>query len=119
MDLRKNVRFHVHFRSSFSSVGVVGGEGNIVDLSLSGCRVESSTDVQPGVSLVVRIVTSAQEPPIQIQQAIARWKRGQQFGLEFVTIGTGEWVRLQHVVKQLDMEPYERDKQAAQIDEVS
>jgi PilZ domain len=72
VDLRKNLRFHVHFRSSFSSVGMVGGEGDIVDLSISGCRIESVTDVQPGASLEVRIVTKAQEPPLQIQQAIVR-----------------------------------------------
>ena len=117
MDLRKNIRFHVQFRSSFSSVGMVGGEGDIVDLSISGCRIESGTDVQPGASLEVRIETEAQEPPIQIQQAIVRWKRVREFGLEFVTMDTGEWARLQHTVKQIEMEPYERGNQAAKIDE--
>ena len=119
MDLRKNIRFHVQFRSSFSSVGMVGGEGDIVDLSISGCRIESITDVQPGASLEVRIVTKSQEPPIQIQQAIVRWERVRQFGLEFVTMDTGEWARLQHTVKQIEMEPYERDNQATKIDESS
>lgn len=119
MDLRKNLRFHVHFRSSFSSVGMVGGEGDIVDLSISGCRIDSVTDVQPGASLEVRIVTKAQESPIQIQQAIVQWKRGRQFGLEFVTMATGEWARLQHTVEQIEMEPYERDIQAANLDESS
>lgn len=115
MDLRKHIRFHVQFRSSFSSVGMVGGEGDIVDLSISGCRIESVTDVQPGASLEVRIVTKTQEPPIQIQQAVVRWKRGRQFGLEFVTMGAGEWARLQQTVTQIEMEPYERDDQAAKI----
>ena len=113
MDLRKNLRFHVHFRSSFSSVGMVGGEGDIVDLSIGGCRIESAVDVQPGASLEVRIVTTGQESPIQIQQAIVRWKRGREFGLEFVTMGPGEWTRLQRTVEQIEMEPYERDNQAA------
>jgi hypothetical protein len=119
MDLRKNLRFHVHFRSSFSSVGMVGGEGDIVDLSISGCRIDSGTDVQPGASLEVRIVTKDPESPIQIQQAIVRWKRGRQFGLEFVTMAAGEWARLQHTVEQIEMEPYERDIQAAKLDESS
>ena len=119
MDLRKNLRFHVHFRSSFSSVGMVGGEGDIVDLSISGCRIDSVTDVQPGASLEVRIVTKTQESPIEIQLAIVRWKRGRQFGVEFVTMDTGEWARLQHTVEQIEMEPYERDIQAAKLDESS
>ena len=116
---RKNLRFHVQFRSSFSSVGMVGGEGDIVDLSINGCRIESPTDVQPGASLEVRIIAIEHEPPIQIQQALVRWSRGRQFGLEFVTMDTDEWARLQHTMKQIEMEPYERDKQAAKLDESS
>ena len=119
MDLRKSIRFHVQFRSSFSSVGMVGGEGDIVDLSIGGCRVESSTAVQPGASLEVRFVTKTEEPPIQIQQSIVRWVRQGQFGLEFLTMESGDWARLQQTVKQIEMEPYERGNQAANIDEPS
>ena len=119
MEQRKNLRFHVQFRSSFSSIGMVGGEGNLVDLSLNGCRIESPTAVQPGASLEIRIEATEHEPPIQIQEALVRWSRGRQFGLEFVTMDTGEWARLQHTVKQIEMEPYEREKQAAKLNESS
>ena len=119
MEQRKNLRFHVQFRSSFSSVGMVGGEGDIIDLSIRGCRIESPTDVQPGASLMVRIETTEHEHPIQIQQALVRWSRGREFGLEFVTMDTDEWARLQHTMKQIEMEPYERDKQAAKLNESS
>ena len=63
MEQRKNLRFPVKFRSSFSSIGLVGGEGNIVDLSIRGCRIESSIDVQPGASLDVRITVVENDPP--------------------------------------------------------
>ena len=116
---RKDLRFHVQFRSSFSSIAMVGGEGSLVDLSTRGCRIESSTDVHPGASLEVRIVAREHEPPIQIQQAFVRWSRGRQFGLEFVTMAPEEWARLQHIVKQIEMEPYERDEQAAKRNESS
>ena len=119
MEQRKNLRFHVQFRSSFSSIGMVGGEGNVVDLSIRGCRIESPTDVQPGASLEVRIAAIEHEPPIQIQQGLVRWSRGRQFGLEFVTMAPEEWARLQHTVKQIEMEPYERDEQAAKRNEPS
>ena len=111
MEQRKNLRFHVQFRSSFSSITMVGGEGSVVDLSIRGCRIESATDVQPGASLEIRIVASEHEPPIHIQQALVRWSRGRQFGLEFVTMAPEEWARLQHTVKQIEMEPYERVQQ--------
>src|SRR6185295_8659630 len=117
MEQRKNLRFHVKFRSSFSSIGMVGGEGTLVDLSIRGSRIESLTDVQPGASLEVRITVIDDEPPIKIQQALVRWTRGRQFGIEFVTMAPEEWARLQHTVKQIEMEPYQRDEQAAKQQE--
>jgi hypothetical protein len=119
MEQRKNIRFPVKFRSSFSSVGMVGGEGSIVDLSTRGCRVESSIDVQPGASLEVQIKATEHRPPIKIQAAIVRWSREQQFGLEFEVITPTEWAHLQDTVKQIEMEPYERDRQAAELRESS
>ena len=119
MEQRKNLRFHVKFRSSFSSIGIVGGEGSLVDLSIRGCRIESLTDVQPGASLEVRIAAIEHESPIKIQQALVRWIRGRQFGVEFVTMVPEEWARLQHTVKQIEMEPYERDLEAAKREESS
>ena len=116
MEQRKNIRFHVQFRSSFSSIAMVGGEGSLVDLSLRGCRIESPVDVQPGASLELRIVAIEHAPPIQIQSAIVRWSRGQQFGLEFEVIASTEWAHLQDIVKQIEMEPYQRDQQEKEAD---
>lgn len=114
MDKRRCPRFVVRFRSSFSTINVIGGEGNVVDLSIRGCRVDSLTDVQPGASLDVQIETDDHEPPIKIQQAIVRWNRAKEFGLEFVTMAPEEWARLQHVVKRIEMEPYQRQQQEEQ-----
>ena len=111
MEQRKNLRFPVKFRSSFSSVGMVGGEGRVVDLSIRGCRIESPTQVQPGASLEVRIQAFEQGPPIQIQAAVVRWCRERQFGLEFEVIVPTEWTHLQEIVEQLDMEPYELEQE--------
>jgi hypothetical protein len=119
MEKRKNLRFPVKFRSSFSSVGMVGGEGRVVDLSTRGCRIESSIDVQPGASLEVQIKTIEDNPPIQIQAGVVRWCREQQFGLEFEVIAPTEWAHLQAIVKQIELEPYQRDRQAAELRESS
>jgi hypothetical protein len=80
MEQRQNPRFPVRFRSSFTSLNIVGGEGNIIDLSLRGCRVESQTEVRPGTSLEIRIETAEEEPPLNIQEAVVRWSRAQEFG---------------------------------------
>ena len=109
MEQRKIPRFPVRFHSSFTSLNMVGGEGNLIDLSLRGCRVESQTDVGAGTLLQVRINTSEEEPPLQIQEAVVRWSRHREFGLEFVTLAAEEWARLQHTVTQLELHPYQRE----------
>lgn len=111
MEQRKNLRFPVKFCSSFSSIGMVGGEGRIVDFSIRGCHVESPIDVQPGASLDVKIQAIEGEPPIHVQAAIVRWSRGGEFGLEFEVIAPTEWAHLQEFVKQLELEPYQRTQQ--------
>lgn len=108
MDQRKFPRFPVQFRSSFNSTNVVDGEGEVLDLSFRGCRVFSVVDVQPGTTLQLRIHTSDQEPPIVVDQAVVRWDRNKYFGLEFASLRPDEWARLQHTVKQIEMEPYQR-----------
>lgn len=108
MEQRKNPRFAVRFRSSFTSLNIVGGDGHIIDLSLRGCRVDSQTAVRPGTSLELRIHTSEGEPPLNIYEAVVRWSRAQQFGLEFVTLAPEEWARLQHTVTQLELHPYQQ-----------
>jgi PilZ domain len=108
MEQRKNPRFPVRFRSSFTSLNIVGGDGSISDLSLRGCRVESQTEVRPGTSLELRIHTSEDDPPLQIQEAVVRWSRAQHFGVEFMTLEPEEWARLQHTVTQLELQPYQK-----------
>ncbi|TKS60366.1 MAG: PilZ domain-containing protein [Nitrospira sp.] len=109
MENRKHPRFPVQFRSSFSSTNAVSGVGTLGDLSIRGCRIYSHIDVKPGTALQLRIEVTDDEPPLQINQAIVRWYRDSSFGLEFVSLTADEWARLQHVVKELEMEPYQRD----------
>jgi hypothetical protein len=116
MEQRKNLRFPVKFRSSFSSVGMVGGEGRVLDLSTRGCRIESSIDVQPGASLEIQIEVMEGNPPITIQAAIVRWSKEEQFGLGFEVIAPTEWTHLQDTVKEIELEPYQQDRQAAERD---
>ncbi len=108
MENRKDPRFPVQFRSSFSSANVVSGEGTLGDLSIRGCRVFTLTEVKPGTTVQLRVEISDDEPPLQVNQAIVRWHREDSFGLEFVSLIPDEWARLQHVVKELEMEPYQR-----------
>src|SRR5262245_42930104 len=107
MEQRKHPRFPVQFRSSFSSINLVSGEGNLADLSIRGCRVHSPVEVKPGTVLQLRIDVSSGEPPIRVSQALVRWYRDGGFGVEFSNLTPDEWARLQHVVKELELEPYQ------------
>jgi hypothetical protein len=111
MEQRKNLRFHAQFRSSFSSIAMVGGEGSLMDLSIRGCRIESLIAVKPGATLEVRIEAIEHCPPIQIQAAVVRWSREGQFGLEFEVIAPTEWSHLQEIVKRIELEPYQLAQQ--------
>ena len=71
-------------------------------------QVESQIEVRPGTSLELRIHPSEHEPPLQIQEAVVRWSRLQQFGVEFVTLAPEEWARLQHTVTDLELQPYQK-----------
>lgn len=112
MDQRQCPRFPVRFKSTFSSANLVWGEGSVLDLSIRGCRIESGLEVAPGTTLDVRVQTDGDA--VQVQQAVVRWSRPPQFGLEFVTLVPEEWVRLQEAVRRIEMEPYQREAEAAQ-----
>jgi hypothetical protein len=81
------------------------------DLSIRGCRVFSLIEVKPGTVLQLRVHASDDDPPIQVSQAVIRWCRAGSFGCEFVSLSPDEWARLQHVVKDLEMQPFQREKQ--------
>ncbi|MBH0194942.1 MAG: PilZ domain-containing protein, partial [Nitrospira sp.] len=93
MENRKDPRFPVQFRSSFSSTNIVSGVGVLGDLSIRGCRVFSTTPVNSGTEIEVRIEVSDQEPPLQVKKAIIRWCRNGGFGLEFVDLTPDGWAR--------------------------
>lgn len=108
MERRKQVRFPVRFKSSFSSANLVAGEGTLNDLSLMGCSVLSASEAKVGTVLQLQVCVSDNEAPISIAQAVVRWIRGKSFGCEFQTLNSDGWVRLQQVINNLEKEPYER-----------
>jgi len=72
------------------------------------------TEVRPGTTLYLRVEVTNDDPPMQIGQAVVRWCRDSCFGLEFVSLTPDEWARLQHLVRDLEMQPYQRETHADQ-----
>jgi hypothetical protein len=99
---RQHRRFPVQFRSSFSSVNIVGGEGVLADLSVRGCRIESRLAVKPGTELHLEIHLPNEPAPLGITVATVRWSRGETFGVEFTDMKDQEWKRLGNFIKSVE-----------------
>jgi hypothetical protein len=102
MERRKHPRFLVRFRSTFSSVNRVVGEGVVCDLSIRGCKIESDTTVSPGTDLKLRLYVPEVDPSIEIAVATVRWTNGRNFGLEFLDMKEADWTRLSEAIKTLE-----------------
>lgn len=110
MEQRRDRRFPVGFRSSFSSANSLSGDGTLNELSIRGCRIRSLVEVNPGTVFQLRVHVSDHESPIVISHAIVRWYRDGSFGCEFVNLGAEEWARLRAMTTELEKEPYQKAK---------
>ena len=100
-DRRTTPRFRVQFRTTFSGSTALEGNGTVLDLSLGGCRVESTTTVSPSLSVELRIHVPGLDWPLVIDGATVQWVRGQTFGLGFLQLRETERERLRQVIARL------------------
>lgn len=105
MELRKSPRIRVRFRSSFSSPQMMGGEGVVLDLSVGGCRVSSSSAVSRGALIEARLHTPDQELPVEIELAAVRWTKRGEFGTEFLRLREEDKDRLCRLIDALNAAP--------------
>ncbi len=103
MEKRKQVRFTVQFRSTFSA-NQQEGEGRTVDLSLGGCKIESTAPVIAGTKYEMRLYVPGFDWPLRIDEAQVRWTKVGVFGVEFGEVRPEEQTKLRAVVKQLKEE---------------
>ncbi len=77
--------------------------GTVSDLSMGGCKVGSPTPVDTGTYLELRIyIMGAPEFPMKVDQAVVRWAKEQEFGLEFISMRPEEEERLHRFVSTLE-----------------
>jgi hypothetical protein len=83
-DKRKHPRIQVQFRSHFSARGqMLAGDGDLKDLSVGGCRIQSTLSVPTGTHLELCVYTGNDPAPMIIDETIVRWSQTGEFGLEF------------------------------------
>ena len=99
MQERKTIRLKAKLRIFFSGGGVEG-EGIVVDLSKSGCRVDCESEIVKDAVVAAWIYSPDYDWPLKIDRAVVRWVSPKVFGLEFVEILPAQRERLRIVLNE-------------------
>lgn len=101
MERRKHRRVPAQLKSLLSG-NSHEVEGQTLDLSLGGARIESSLEVQPGKQVVVRLMIPGLDEPVYIERAKVQWIRDQIFGVEFLEIRQEELDELEQLIEEFE-----------------
>ena len=74
------------------------GEGTMLDLSTSGCRISSNETLQVGMVLKLSLFLKDHQWPMRIDGAIVRWAKEGTYGIEFTSIRLAQRERLRALV---------------------
>jgi hypothetical protein len=74
------------------------GEGIVLDVSTSGCRIASSETLAAGTLLKLSLFLKDHQWPVRIDQAIVRWATDGTYGLEFTSIREAQRERIRALV---------------------
>jgi hypothetical protein len=77
------------------------GDGRLFNLSKTGCAIESKTAVQRGTVLTLRVHLPSLPLPIAVDQAEVTWTAGNDFGVQFLSLGTRDEARLSQLLAGL------------------
>jgi hypothetical protein len=97
--LRPFRRFPVPCSVTYHS-GPFQGHGMVWNLSCTGWRLSGDLPMRSGETLSL-IVTLPNEQRIEVPEAVVRWSRGQEFGIETVEIPKHTQARLMHYMRRL------------------
>jgi PilZ domain len=97
--LRPYRRFAVQCSVTYSA-GPFQDQGTVWNLSCTGWRLSGDLPMRPGENLSLT-VTLPNEQWIEIPEAVVRWSRGQEFGIETVETPKHTQARLIHYVRRL------------------
>ncbi len=101
MEQRKHPRYQFECEIWFpEKVGSVAA--TVSNLSVGGCKVDSKASAYIGMYLALQICPPGQEATLKVDQAAVRWAKGQEFGLEFLIIGSEEEERLRRFLSTLE-----------------
>ena len=97
--IRPYRRFPVQCAVTYNA-GPFQGHGTVWNLSSTGWRLSGDLPMRPEETLSLT-VTLPNEQRIEVPEAVVRWSRGQEFGVETVHTPKHTQARLWHYVKRL------------------
>jgi len=97
--LRPFRRFPVQCAVTYHA-GPFHGQGTVWNLSCTGWRLSGDLPMRPGEALSLT-VTLPNKQRIVVPDAVVRWSRGQEFGIEMVETPKHTQARLIHYVRRL------------------
>lgn len=100
MEVQRERRLFVQYPVVFLGNQRVG-EGKLFNLSMSGGAIESGMAVQRGTVLTLRLHLPSLPQPIAVDQAEVTWTTGDDFGVQFLSLGTRDEVRLSQLIAGL------------------
>ena len=78
------------------------GKGMVTNISDRGCKVEGyAKQIPDGASLTLRMTLPRTQVPLKIDEAVVRWSKGQQLGLELLKMQPAEQERLRQFLSAL------------------
>ena len=102
MERRRHRRVPVHVKSLLQE-NSHEVEGEAVDLSLGGARIESALVVQPGRQIAVKLIVPGDDTSILIEHAQVQWAVDRTFGVRFVDLPEHELDELEQLIDLKDL----------------
>ncbi len=97
--LRKSRRVSADCRLEYIGEDEFEGEAELLDLSSTGCMARSEQALPPGLRMKVSVFLSdGHEWPVRVEEAVVRWARGGEFGVEFLVMRPPQLQRIQQFV---------------------
>jgi hypothetical protein len=100
MQPRCRLRVPVGYSATIQS-DAGAGEGVLLDLSLTGCRLRSDIVLNAGTYLALRIAVAQEPTPLAVEVSVVRWCKDGHFGVEFLRYRQGDRERVTNLVAAL------------------
>ncbi|MDP1948634.1 MAG: PilZ domain-containing protein [Nitrospirota bacterium] len=100
MQPRCRLRVPVGYAASIQS-DTGAGEGVLLDLSPTGCRMRSDIALNAGAYLALQIAVAQEPTPLAVEVSVVRWCKDGHVGVEFLRYSQGDRERVTDLVEPL------------------